>query len=180
VMRKAGLAATMRDNGPRWHILKTIIPLTVTAVLTFTACGEAGEGSDAAVTSGAQSASTTSTVAEDEAGTTAADATTTSETAGAESPGTTCSGSEPVAEVIVELAVVWNPDDGLSDEELADIGEAQQEVLRLLEGTTFCVIRLYEITPQMALGVDDESLKRLEESDLVAQIAPNVLDAPTG
>ena len=85
-----------------------------------------------------------------------------------------------MAEVIVDLAVAWNPEDGLSDEEMADIAEAQQEVLRLLEGTSFRVIRLYELTPQMALAVDDEGLKRLETLDLVAQISPNILDPPTG
>ena len=178
--QQAGLTATARDGGSHRHMLKTIIALTVAAVLTLAACGEANEGSDAAVTSEAQSASITSTVAQDGAGTTAADATTTSEPAGAESPGTTGSGTERRAEVIVDLAVAWNPEDGLSDEEMADIAEAQQEVLRLLEGTSFRVIRLYEITPQMALAVDDEGLKRLETSDLVAQIAPNTLDPATG
>lgn len=161
-------------------MLKTMIALIVTAVLTLAACGEADEGSNAAVTSGAQGASTTSTVAEDGVGTTAAHATTAPKPVGAESPGTTGSGGERVTEVIVDLAVAWSPEDGLSDEEMADIAEAQQEVVHLLEGTTFRVIRLYEITPQMALAVDGEGLKRLEASDLVAQIAPNTLDAPTG
>lgn len=146
--------ATARHSGSHRHIVKTIIAFTVTAVLTLAACGEADEGSDATVTSRAQSASTTSPAAED--------------------------GDERMAEVIVDLAVAWNPEDGLSDEELADIAGAQQEVLHLLEGTSFSVIRLYEFTPQMALAVDDEGLKRLETSDLVASVAPNVLDPPTG
>lgn len=146
--------ATARHSGSHRHIVKTIIAFTVTAVLTLAACGEADEGNDATVTSRAQSASTTSPAAED--------------------------GDERMAEVIVDLAVAWNPEDGLSDEELADIAGAQQEVLHLLEGTSFSVIRLYEFTPQMALAVDDEGLKRLETSDLVASVAPNVLDPPTG
>jgi hypothetical protein len=179
VIRKAGLTATTHSGSHR-HIVKTIFAFTVTAVLTLAACGEADEGSDATVTSRAPSASTTSPVAEDGAGTTTADATTTSVPVGAESPGTTGSGDERMAEVIVDLAVAWNPEDGLSDEELAEIAGAQQEVLHLLEGTSFSVIRLYEITPQMALAVDDEGLKRLETSDLVASVAPNVLDPPTG
>lgn len=154
MIRKAGLMATARHSGSHRHIVKTIIAFTVTAVLTLAACGEADEGSDATVTSRAQSASTTSPAAED--------------------------GDERMAEVIVDLAVAWNPEDGLSDEELADIAGAQQEVLHLLEGTSFSVIRLYEFTPQMALAVDDEGLKRLETSDLVASVAPNVLDPPTG
>lgn len=154
MIRKAGLMATARHSGSHRHIVKTIIAFTVTAVLTLAACGEADEGSDATVTSRAQSVSTTSPVAED--------------------------GDERMAEVIVDLAVAWNPEDGLSDEELADIAGAQQEVLHLLEGTSFSVIRLYEFTPQMALAVDDEGLKRLETSDLVASVAPNVLDPPTG
>ncbi len=145
---------TARHSGSHQHIVKTIIAFTVTAVLTLAACGEADEGSDATVTSRAQSASTTSPAAED--------------------------GDERMAEVIVDLAVAWNPEDGLSDEELADIAGAQQDVLHLLEGTSFSVIRLYEFTPQMALAVDDEGLKRLETSDLVASVAPNVLDPPTG
>lgn len=154
MIRKAGLMATARHSGSNRHIVKTIIAFTVTAVLTLAACGEADEGSDATVTSRAQSASTTSPAAED--------------------------GDERMAEVIVDLAVAWNPEDGLSDEELADIAGAQQDVLHLLEGTSFSVIRLYEFTPQMALAVDDEGLKRLETSDLVASVAPNVLDPPTG
>ena len=170
MIRKAGLMATARHSGSHRHIVKTIIAFTVTAVLTLAACGEADEGSDATVTSRAQSASRTTT----------ADPTTTSVLVGAESPGTTGSGDERMAEVIVDLAVAWNPEDGLSDEELADIAGAQQEVLHLLEGTSFSVIRLYEFTPQMALAVDDEGLKRLETSDLVASVAPNVLDPPTG
>ena len=154
MIRKAGLMATARHSGSHRHIVKTIIAFTVTAVLTLAACGEADEGSDATVTSRAQSASTTSPAAED--------------------------GDERMAEVIVDLAVAWNPEDGLSDGELADIAGAQQDVLHLLEGTSFSVIRLYEFTPQMALAVDDEGLKRLETSDLVASVAPNVLDPPTG
>ncbi len=149
--------ATARHSGSHRHIVKTIIAFTVTPVLTLAAYGEADEGSDATVRS-----------------------TTTSVLVGAESPGTTGSGDERMAEVIVDLAVAWNPEDGLSDEELADIAGAQQEVLHLLEGTSFSVIRLYETTPQMALAVDDEGLKRLETSDLVASVAPNVLDPPTG
>jgi hypothetical protein len=109
-----------------------------------------------------------------------ADTTTTSESTGEKASRTSGSGIERMSEVIVDLVVAWNPDDGLSDQEISDIAKAQQELLRLLEGTSFRTIRLYEITPQIALAVDDEGLKRLEESDLVAQIAPNVLDAPTG
>jgi hypothetical protein len=85
-----------------------------------------------------------------------------------------------MAEVIVDLAVAWSPEDGLSDEERSAFADAQQEVLRLLEGTNFRVIRLFEITPQMALAVDDEGLNRLEASELVAQVSPNALDPPTG
>lgn len=180
MIRKAGLTATARHSGSHRHIVKMVIAFTVAVVLTLAACGETDEGSDPTVTTRAQSVSTTSHVAENGAGTTTADATTTSEPLGAVSPGTTSSGDDRMAEVIVDLAVAWDPEDGLSDEERADIAEAQQEVLRLLEGTSFSVIRLYEITPQMALAVDDEGLKRLETSDLVASVAPNVLDPPTG
>lgn len=92
-------------------------------------------------------------------------------------PGDDTSG---LAEVILSLAVPWEPEDGLSEEEIAAIAEAQEEVLRLLEGTRFRVIRLYQITPQIALGVDEDGLKRLERSPLVAVVSPNTLDPATG
>ena len=176
---EAGLTGTAIDTSPWRRTPRTVIALTVAAVLALAACGGADQESDATMT-GARSASTTSTVAEDRAGTTMADTTTTSESTGEKASRTSGSGIERMSEVIVDLVVAWNPDDGLSDQEISDIATAQQELLRLLEGTSFRTIRLYEITPQIALAVDDEGLKRLEESDLVAQIAPNVLDAPTG
>jgi hypothetical protein len=151
-----------------------------TIAFTAAGCGKAGEGSDAAVTATANGVASTSTVIEKGAGITTPDETTPPVQSGAETPVTTTSVQGATAEVIVNLAIAWSPEDGVSDEELASLGKAQQEVLRLLDGTSFRVIRLYEITPQMALAVDGEGLKRLETSALIAQVSPNVLDAPTG
>jgi hypothetical protein len=163
----------------RRHLLPVVI-LTVTVAFTVVGCGETEGGSGTDVMTEVQGVSTSSTAVTAGAGSTAGDATIPSASSATESPATIAPGAEGMAEVIVDLAVAWSPEDGLSDEERSAFADAQQEVLRLLEGTNFRVIRLFEITPQMALAVDDEGLNRLEASELVAQVSPNALDPPTG
>jgi predicted small secreted protein len=163
----------------RRHLLLVVI-FMATVAFTVVGCGETEEGNGADVISEVQRLSTSSTAVNAGAGSTDADATTPSASSATEPPATIAPGAKGMAEVIVDLVVVWSPEDGLSDEERSAIADAQQEVLSLLEGTNFRVIRLFEITPQMALAVDDVGLKRLEASELVAQVSPNALDPATG
>ena len=90
-----------------------------------------------------------------------------------------------LTEVIVDLNVAWQPEPELSsDEEIAQqraaIAEAQQQVIELLEGTSFRVIELYEMTPQMAIAVDGEGIFRMNTSDIVVTVSVDVPEAPTG
>ena len=90
-----------------------------------------------------------------------------------------------LTEVIIDLAVAWQPEPELgSDEAIAKqraaIAEAQQQVIELLEGTSFRVIELYEMTPQRALAVDGEGIFRMNTSDIVVGVSVDVPEPPTG
>jgi len=87
-------------------------------------------------------------------------------------------------EVIVELNVPWRPEADLgSDEAVAEqraaIAEAQEQVINLLEGTEFRVVRLFDMTPQMAIAVTGEGIFRLNTSDLVSGVSVDVPEPPT-
>lgn len=81
-------------------------------------------------------------------------------------------------ELIVTLAVEWQPEANLTEDEVAAqrdrIASAQQEVVGLLEGTSFEVVRLFVETPQLALAVDAEARARLEASELIGGVVDDV------
>lgn len=89
-----------------------------------------------------------------------------------------------LTEVIVDLDVAWQPEPDLDAEGIARqraaIAEAQQQVIELLEGTSYRVIELYEMTPQMAVAVDGEGIFRMNTSDIVVTVSVDVPEPPTG
>ena len=102
-----------------------------------------------------------------------------------QSPNATRSVTGEMKTVIVDLAIPWEPEAELASAEAvagqrAEIAAIQGEVLQLLEGTQFVSLRLYEITPQMALAVDATALDRLHDSELVAGVAEDVPDPSSG
>ena len=100
-----------------------------------------------------------------------------------EDPTTTVDPAD-LTEVIVDLDVEWQPEPDLDADAIARqreaIAEAQQLVIELLEGTSYRVIELYELTPQMALAVDGEGIFRMNTSDLVTTVSVDVPEPPTG
>jgi hypothetical protein len=96
--------------------------------------------------------------------------------------------AEPRADmtsVIVSLAGDWSPEADLPAPEdvtrqRAQIAALQQDVMEMLRGTQFVMVRLYEITPQMALQVDAAALERLRQSKLVAAVDADTPDPATG
>lgn len=104
---------------------------------------------------------------------------TTSTTLGASTAAPTTTEPEvPLMELIVTLAVEWQPEANLTEDEVAAqrdrIASAQQEVVGLLEGTSFEVVRLFVETPQLALAVDAEARARLEASELIGGVVDDV------
>ena len=187
------VAQTAREGAMLQSVKVWAITLATVGAIVLAACGEEkqSDGEPVTVESGDQSKATTTITDADVIGdpeaqvtTTTASVTATATSAApptdATSLGTVGDSADDLTEVILDLAVTWDPADGVSEEEVAAIAQAQQEVLHLLDGTGFRVIALYEVTPQMALAVDRDGLRRLEGSDLVAHVAPNVFDPPTG
>ena len=198
------VAQTAREGAMLQSVKVWAITLATVGAIVLAACGEDKQSDGEPVTfeSGDQSKVTTTITDADVIGdpeaqvtTTTASVTATATSAAPPSDATSTSAEPPpdttslgtvgdsaddLTEVILDLAVTWDPADGVSEEEVAAIAQAQREVLHLLDGTGFRVIALYEVTPQMALAVDRDGLRRLEGSDLVAHVAPNVFDPPTG
>ena len=88
-----------------------------------------------------------------------------------------------VRQVIVDLAVPWRPEGGLSAAELAAqrsrIESAQDQLVASGDGHISLTRRLTE-TAQVVLSVDDEGRRRVQASALAAKVDENVPDAPSG
>ena len=141
--------------------------VALAALLVVAACSN--EGTDETTTTFPGTATTTT---QPPAATTATTAT----------PTTTLA-AEPLMEIVVTLDVPWQPEPDLDEAQIAAqraaIADIQQQLIDLLDGTRFEVVQRFELTPQLALAVDDEALERINASDLVAGATEDTPD-PAG
>ena len=79
-----------------------------------------------------------------------------------------------MTEIVITLDVPWRPEPDLDEEQIAAqriaIAAAQAELIDALDGTNFTVTQLFEMTPQMAVAVDDAALAVIESSPLVLTV----------
>jgi len=137
--------------------------VALAALLFFAACND--DGADETTTASPTSVTVTT-----------ASPTTTSAPASTLEP-------QPLMDIVVTLEVPWRPEPDLDEEQIAAqraaIADIQQQLIDLLDGTRFEVVQRYEVTPQLALAVDEAALERINASGLVAAATEDTPD-PAG
>jgi hypothetical protein len=87
--------------------------------------------------------------------------------------------SEGVVRITVQLAVSWKPLKDLNSPDAKrqhqQIADAQDQLLKELDGTTFKVTHRFELLPAIGLEVNSSALPILEKSKTVQSVRENTM-----